>query len=200
MSLKAERRLSLKSGNYDVNVTLTHNPGTSSQSITFKDPIFEWGCDGVSFSLFRIEEDGYVFIENNDAGHGNPFNPYWDPLPSDTVNVAQGEDFVELKPGESYSRDLNLYPDSDFVERFEVGKKYSYRFLGEPLEWWAWGRKEDFRNKPVLMKSIGRGFSPEPRHTSLQLHRAGGMRINVPRLASVPRYFYAKKRLAGSSG
>ncbi|KAL9068674.1 MAG: hypothetical protein Q9157_006422 [Trypethelium eluteriae] len=110
-----------------------------------------------NFALFRIEEDGYHFIENYDAGKGPP---YFEPGPKDAVNVVQDTEFVELKPGESYSQSLSLYPDEDFVEDFELGKRYAYRFLGESLEWWSWGRKEDFRNKPVLENSISRAFSP----------------------------------------
>ncbi|KAI9688908.1 MAG: hypothetical protein M1822_001265 [Bathelium mastoideum] len=146
--------LSLSGGKHQVTVTLSYTFSSTNRPITFKDPILDWKLDGLTFSLFHKSPECLSYIANRD-GHQGP-TPYTEP--EGTVSVAKDRNFVTLKPGESLTKNINLYPEPQFEGDFKVGQTYAYRFNGGELEWWTWGNEQastvDLKDLEVPVEQI----------------------------------------------
>lgn len=153
MTLEGPPNLPLNQ-DYPYSIKLTYHgfPPTNANSdrsecpITFYQNIVGDLIEGEKFSIFHISSQGLQLFEVD------PFpcrfiQPEDEDEPRDLTvgeSVESGADcFQTLFPGQSYEIRTTLADtELDGDARFEVGKKYVFRYNGDELEWWDWGTKE----------------------------------------------------------
>ncbi|KAI9816927.1 MAG: hypothetical protein M1827_001572 [Pycnora praestabilis] len=153
LTLNSGPTLSLN-GEYSINITIHHrvNPvgNPENRSVTFRKSclldLFRSGC----YAL--LQEVNHSVEQIPEVGIRQPLIEYV-PL---VIGDARAS-FMALAPGESHTTTINLYPEHQFGENFQVGQIYFYQFLGEVIPWWDWGTIEDHRGTEVGATEVSHG-------------------------------------------
>lgn len=150
LSLSAAPQLSM-SGRFEVTITVHHHADDAvnpdGKPITFEQTYLYDLVGSNRYGLFLREDNNNNTTwkripEDPACGLSLTSAPDDDDDNKNKVVVGQDSNFLSLKPGESHSTTRRIYPDHEFVEDFEVGKTYSFRYLGGEISWWDWGTKE----------------------------------------------------------
>lgn len=82
------------------------------------------------------------------------------------VSPGQHEDFVSLRPGESWTTLRRIQGESWTLlpDDAESGDEFRYRFNGITVDWWDWGSREEHANTVVKLPCWTAGRVVEPAH------------------------------------
>jgi hypothetical protein len=130
---------------FEVKVKVTYEAEATAQPITFHTYIFEnWD----NYQLGRLCNGTWENYDDESANGG--FRIVDDPdVP---VKVGLNERFVSLRPGESWTTMQRLgYNGTELPEDAEHGETFRYIFIGESLDWWDLGLKEDHEARVVKL-------------------------------------------------
>ncbi|KAH7371845.1 hypothetical protein BKA64DRAFT_268209 [Cadophora sp. MPI-SDFR-AT-0126] len=152
-------------GIIDVQVKVTYEATQPARPITFHTHLFEVSdSPREGFRLYRHRDgdkwEKYVSPEETRSGFMIVDEPDIE------VSPGQHEDFVSLRPGESWSTQRRIQAESwtTLPEDTDVGDEFRYRFNGVTLDWWDWGSREEHMHTMVKLPCWTASRVVEPDH------------------------------------
>ncbi|OAQ67454.1 kinesin light [Purpureocillium lilacinum] len=138
------------------------------------------GSKPVTFHTHRINSAFRLFRRGHDEPHGGEggSGDAWVPCDRDEtlgyfivddpdvrVHVARHEDFVSLRPGESWTYEYVAHEPggADFPADTVPGDRFRVRFAGVELDWWNWGDAEAHEQTEVSLPCFISGDVVDPR-------------------------------------
>jgi hypothetical protein len=122
---------------FEVQVKVTYEAETTAQPITFHTRLFE---NSDNYQLGRLCNGAWENYDDESGGCGYRIMDD----PDVPVKVGLNERFSSLRPGESWTTSQRVgYNWTELPEDVENGEIFRYVFIGESLDWWHWGSKED---------------------------------------------------------
>jgi hypothetical protein len=120
---------------------------TAANPITFHCNTF---LDEINYRLYyhhRDEDDLWKHCPHSSICHFLADDP--DPVVE--VNIAPSEDFVSLRPGESWSVIIELDDELwDFPNDLQPGDVFRFVFKVATIDWWDWGSKDQVHTQTVV--------------------------------------------------
>lgn len=123
---------------FDVSVKLTYNADATAQPVVFHNYIFN---TDEYLEIHQLEGEDWVIFDS-DSGTGWQI---WDD-PDVFINVGQDDNFVSLRPGESWTTSHRIQSETwtEFHDDMADGDAFRFIFQGATVDWWNWGVKEDY--------------------------------------------------------
>jgi hypothetical protein len=122
-----------------ISIKVTYEAEASAKPITFHAMVFE---THEVYALYRLQNRVWKMWDIGDMCGWRIVDD-----PEVPVKVGLDEQFTSLRPGESWITEQNLQGDSwsslPKPDEMEDGETLRFVFMGNEVEWWDYGRKED---------------------------------------------------------